>query len=656
MDGAAQSRRLRVALYLLVAVVVAWLAARPIHALLEALLVRFDYPFDLEWMEGAQLVHAERFLQGEPIYVACDDGFVPLPYPPLHFATLAAGGAFFGVDYAMGRAVSIVALALLIGLLAREVWRAAPTKASAELLTLLCVGAIAAGYPAVDGWYDLIRVDTLCVALVVAATSVVASGGDNPSDKRAVAVAVLLTLAFFAKQTAAAFAPWLALVLWRRRRRAALVMMATGALCCVVVVVLLQLATDGRYWTETVIVMSRHHLIGHLARRAVEQLWVFMPYLLLVPPLWLFAWRMGWLQRRTSVWVGLWLFALPQSIVASSKAAAHVNNLMMAVVLSGPVLLMLCGDVARGLRKLARPVLGDAVAAAALLLCCWFAWPWQLHYPQYLPTPRDRAQALELDSFVARLGGRVLMPEHPFVPVRNGGTLDQPITQAYHDHGSLPAGAFDAMGCASRMDADWALLGSLPTPLMRGLVARKFVLFGAGVPLLRMRSGYPTHPRWLLKRRVDHQRHDIRVLFDFEDGRFDGWSIRGRGFGAEPRQAGSWVWGSEGGRVASSLHPELGPGAHGELLSPRFVLDRDYMSLRVGGGSAGVHVELLVGRHRRRIALGADSWVMIPHLWDVRPWKGSRARLRIADRAAGEFGYIHVDDILLFDLGGASGP
>jgi len=200
------------------------------------------YPADLEWMEGAQLVHAHRLLQGEPLYTACQsDMFIPFPYPPLHSVVLAGLGKIFGLGFGVGRGLSIGSLVVCGAVLVREISGAA-VKAGERprglrrltlrwlaplFLGLLAIAAIAAGYPVVDSWYDLIRVDTMFLALVLTAAALAADpeppapraaasrdpGARRPPWRlaRLLATAALLTAAFFTKQTAACFLPWIIL-------------------------------------------------------------------------------------------------------------------------------------------------------------------------------------------------------------------------------------------------------------------------------------------------------------------------------------------------------------------------------------------------------------------------------------------------------------
>ena len=71
-------------------------------------LQRLHYPFDLEWMEGGMLLHADRVLKGEGIYVPPSMEFIPFIYPPLYPWVLAACAKVLGLGYAVGRTISFL--------------------------------------------------------------------------------------------------------------------------------------------------------------------------------------------------------------------------------------------------------------------------------------------------------------------------------------------------------------------------------------------------------------------------------------------------------------------------------------------------------------------------------------------------------------------
>ena len=69
---------------------------------------RFVYPYDLEWMEGGVLLHGLRVMEGKPLYAIPTSDFICFIYPPLYYWLLALGGHLFGLDYPVGRFISIV--------------------------------------------------------------------------------------------------------------------------------------------------------------------------------------------------------------------------------------------------------------------------------------------------------------------------------------------------------------------------------------------------------------------------------------------------------------------------------------------------------------------------------------------------------------------
>jgi 4-amino-4-deoxy-L-arabinose transferase-like glycosyltransferase len=189
--------------------------------------VRLSYPMDIEWMEGGVLYHAYRFMHGLDIYGRVSQGFLPYPYPPGYFALLGIAGGIFGLDYGTGRALSVLFFAIACAVMAREVRRHYAGRPHATAMAIVSVGWIAATFPVVGGWYDLIRNDSMVMALVVLGAALVSD--ERPSTRRVLGAACALTAAVFAKQTAAFFIPWIVLFLVvRSPRRGVLLAVVTG--------------------------------------------------------------------------------------------------------------------------------------------------------------------------------------------------------------------------------------------------------------------------------------------------------------------------------------------------------------------------------------------------------------------------------------------
>ncbi|MBE3069657.1 MAG: hypothetical protein IMZ66_05410 [Planctomycetes bacterium] len=161
------------------------------------------------------------------------------------------------------------------------------------------------------------------------------------------------------------------------------------------------------------------------------------------------------------------------------------------------------------------------------------------------------------------------------------------------------------------------------------------------------------------------QRADKRpdVLFeDFEKDTYEGWTVEGTAFGSGPIEKDKIpdyqgdVQG-KGRRVANSHATAPGgnvtekDAATGTLTSKPFTIERDYVTLLIGGGGHKDRtcVNVLVDGKAVLSATGKNDNRMEPHSFDVRPWVGKTARLQIVDNERGGWGNIGVDDIVFSD-------
>ena len=198
---------------------------------------RLAYPFELEWMEGAMVVHVERLATGQSLYVEPTLAFVPFAYPPLYFYLCAALALVIGVGFPALRIVSIAATAIT-GVTVASIAR----RSGGEAAALAACAAYAGAYGLSDAWFDLGRVDALYVMLL-AITCLLAIRAATPRDW-ALAGAVA-SLAFMTKQPAVIAVAPLALYLLVIDRRAALAFIGTFVVLTLTFVLVLSAATGG---------------------------------------------------------------------------------------------------------------------------------------------------------------------------------------------------------------------------------------------------------------------------------------------------------------------------------------------------------------------------------------------------------------------------
>lgn len=400
---------------------------------------RLTFPLDLDWLEGSQIYHAYRVLHGLPLYRLETSGFLPHPYPPAHPLLLAAVGAVFGLDYVSARAVSIVAFAGAALVLVHQVWRHWPGGRSRAAMALVAAGYFAATYRMTEGWFDAARVDSLALAFAVLAAAPLAS---KRLGWRAILLsAVFASLAMYTKQTTVFFALGICLMVALRDRKKGLILAAAMAALCTAALLALQYRTDGAFlpW----LLNTRHHKIhpdNFLTGPWLIITWA--PFIGLLPLLV----RRGRSSARAALWLGLFLAAVPASLLPLAKRGGALNSLMPIWLLAGPVVLILLADLARRSGEAARRGL---VAAVLIFQAAYF--PFFFFDPaRARPGAEGRRQAESLNRAVAALDGGVICPLYPFVPVRNG----QPTPQAsWLAHGD--AMWADMPGVSSASYAGW---------------------------------------------------------------------------------------------------------------------------------------------------------------------------------------------------------
>lgn len=245
--------------------------------------LRLDYPYDLEWMEGGMLIHALRIQHGQGLYVTPSADFIPYIYPPLYPWVLAWLGDIFGLDYWVGRSVSILGTvmamsAIVVGLRKESVsWGVSCLGGALFLSTFEDAGT----------FFDLTRADALMMgfmawSIVLARQRVLWASG------------VLCWLAFLSKHNAAIIGVPIALWLWRDHGvRDAWRFGAWSAIPALVSIGWLQYSTEGLFLTYLLDVPAHHPIVGYRFAWLSE---LEMATAVVVP---LLVW-MGW--YATSLW------------------------------------------------------------------------------------------------------------------------------------------------------------------------------------------------------------------------------------------------------------------------------------------------------------------------------------------------------------------
>lgn len=389
---------------------------------------RVLYPYDLDFIEDGLLMTSLRLVNQQPVFLPPNAEFVPHVYMPL---PMVLGSLLFKLTGPSFWPLRLISLAATLTTTILIYW-ITRRESGLSWLGLICAGLFLGGYRISGFWYELVRVDSLFVTLTLAGVTVGIYGAD--SHRGLLGAALLLTLAFFTKQTALLMGLALTLYLFLKiGRRAWLFALIFGLLTVIPVTAL-------NWWSQGWFLYYTFHIAG-INPLEVERMLYFSGGELLgtMVGLTLLALVAGFLALRTSgrrmIYHKPWYFFIGLAILISGMGRASVggnlNNLM-------PAYTWLC-------------------LAPAL---CWREWPhrpdWRatlvplliliqfglgIYNPlRYLPTPAMRDSGDRLVAKIASIQGEVLVSMHPYYAWLAGKEPSAQLASLWHarERGQLP--------------------------------------------------------------------------------------------------------------------------------------------------------------------------------------------------------------------------
>jgi hypothetical protein len=381
---------------------------------------RITYPYDLDFIEDSMLMQSWQFARGLPVFAAPNAEFVPHQYMPLYSWL---GGLLLrvtGPEYLALRLLSFASVAAAAALL---FW-VARRESGTIWLGIVCAGLYLAGYRLTGQWYELVRVDSLYLALSLGGIAlVIYSEGRN---WRMFAAAVLLALAFWTKQTALLYGIGFALyvvvlfgrrVVWFLFPYAVLTIGAYG---------LVDQATGGWFWFHTVTVSSSDPVeVGRAVRFVTAELFGVMAGVTLLAlgatALVVRNWWHGTRSLANLLRAEPWLIAIAMGVIVSAAGRASVggnlNNLLSAYTLLclAPALFYKHALAARS------PQLTALRTPWIILALVLFQFALGAYNPfRYMPDPAMRTAGDNLIQRIAASEGNVYVMMHPYYAVRAG--------------------------------------------------------------------------------------------------------------------------------------------------------------------------------------------------------------------------------------------
>jgi hypothetical protein len=654
-----------------VALAIAWAVV-----LLAVFVLRVGFPLELEWMEGGVLQQAHRLQHGESIYPPPSRDFVPFLYTPGYAVVLAGLGSVFGLDYTLGRLVSIVAC-VAIGW---AIWRAVVREGKPRSHCVVAVGLYCSGYVFTFRWLDLARPDALYMALTLWGLVLLREAwGDH---RKAILAGVLIALGFWTKQTAATFilASGVGALLVAPRQ------LWSYALTIAIIdgggVLLGNAVTHGMLWHY---IYELHQLHAFNRERFTTKTWgMFMhagPFVVMLVILCAAHFLAPWLSQRRKAdpegeerlrrrliggkgliyWALMTVAALLVSALGYSTQWAEPNAFIPGVVVGAIFIGVALPQ--RGWGEVAGLGLAGAQMLFALLVEPMYqpiqdrglagfgaSYAWQ-DPARTIPDGDASARAEERRAMIEAAPGEVLALQRPWWAILAGGS-GHIGSMGLNDIEPEQRAAVEATLLAELRAGRYAhvwLDSEPPRWLLPALRTYRVEQRFHGDERVRPMSGFMSEAGMVTPHRADQlllvplaprePPAGGTVIADFEDGTIQGFAIEGRAFGRRPvhGQAGKLPpIGPYGGEYLLSSAGASGDIAMtGTATSPAFTLPRTgRLELLVGttGRADGLTLTLVESDREQDLTIPKTRLELAPLEWTVPPdWAGTSVRLRLTD-------------------------
>ncbi len=373
-------------------------------------LKRLNYPFELEWIEGAVVDHCRWILSGRGLYVPPSINFVPFNYPPLYFYVSALAMKIFGVGFFAPRFVSFISSLGCMGII--YFWVRYETKD--RFLSFVTVGLFAAAYKYTGAWYDIARADSLQMFFIIAALY---SARRLSISKGAVISAVLLVTSFYIKQSALLIALSLGIYYFFRSRKAFLIFSGIFLSFAIGAFLILYWKSNGWFYYYAVLIPQQHELV----RSKIILFWAD-PLMRGIAPMFILVIAYLMLGKRKKIIKDGFAFFLLITVgciliafLTMIHTVAYLNNLIPVVA----VIIVFSMISLRFLFGLAVRKGGNWNSFLWLILILQFIN--FVYIPtQQLPSAEDRSAGEKFINLLKGFDGDVLVRDHGYYSVLAG--------------------------------------------------------------------------------------------------------------------------------------------------------------------------------------------------------------------------------------------
>lgn len=223
------------------------------------MLIRLDYPFELEWMEGRSLIQVNRILNGLSLYTEPSIYYIPSVYTPLYFYFSSFMARIMGLGLLSLRLVSFLATVGIFILTYLFVQR----EKRDILISLFSVGIFSSMFRVTGAWFDIARVDSLLYFFLLLGMFLSKSQRNFPL----ILSGLLFSFAIYTKQTAIIPICFIFLFLLIKNKRGLYLSGLSLLLISISFLLLFELASNGWF---SYIVFNRSSTYGINFTRSIE--------------------------------------------------------------------------------------------------------------------------------------------------------------------------------------------------------------------------------------------------------------------------------------------------------------------------------------------------------------------------------------------------
>lgn len=224
---------------------------------LVTMLLRSKYPFQLEWMEGGEIEHITRLINGKPIYCEPSLDFIPYIYTPLFYYIGAGISLLFAPSFFSIRLISIISFVISLFF----IYKIVSIKTQQYFWGLVAVAIYALSYSTTGFWFDLARVDTLANLFLILSFYFLLK-----EDRRSVIISAFFSFfAFYTKQSYLLVTIFLLVPLFIRNKNLGWGFFSVYLTLIVVSTLVETIVSNGWYFFWNFYLPATHHWIWNRA-------------------------------------------------------------------------------------------------------------------------------------------------------------------------------------------------------------------------------------------------------------------------------------------------------------------------------------------------------------------------------------------------------